>query len=230
MKHKPWYPVFLDIENAPCLVVGAGIIGERKIASLMACGARVRVVAPEVTSSVDTWANTNQIDLVRAPWTPGMCRGMRLVIAATSVRSVNEEIYTEATSLEIFANTVDVPDLCTFIVPALLRRGDVTVAVSTGGGAPGIAQRIRDRIAGIIAVEYGPFVSALKAVRAELRTLTASSKRHFWRQACALDIDAYRDHPDAFEPLVHQWLNQSSPATPGESCHHTHDPGTGGDA
>lgn len=139
------FPIFLKLEGRRCLVVGAGKVGTQKIAALFEAGAEVTIVDPEPSVAVREFLG-NRVQWHARKYFPGDLDGVYLVIAATSDELVNRQIYNEAQRRGILANVVDVPSLCDFYYPAVVRRGALTVAVSSGGESPTLAQRVRDEI------------------------------------------------------------------------------------
>jgi precorrin-2 dehydrogenase / sirohydrochlorin ferrochelatase len=141
------FPIFLKLEGRRCLVVGGGQVGTQKIAGLLDAGAEVTVVDP--SPSVREFLDRRVIWHVRA-YQPSDLGGVYLVIAATSDEEVNRHIYHEAQKRGILANVVDVPPLCDFYYPAVVRRGSLVVAVSSQGESPHLAQRVRDEISQLL--------------------------------------------------------------------------------
>ena len=140
------YPIFLDVSGKRVLVVGAGDVALRKIEALLECAAKVAVVAPETCDGVDELARRASIDLFRRKFQPDDIEGAALAIAATSDESVNRSVSVICRSRGVPCNVVDVPELCDFHVPSVVRRGGITVAISTGGGCPAFAGRLRREI------------------------------------------------------------------------------------
>lgn len=165
------FPMFLKLMGRQCLVVGAGKVGEPKIGGLLETGARIRVVALEASSAVCEWAQAGKIDLELRSFSPNDLDGTFLVVAATASRTLNERIYHEAQRRGVLCNVVDVPDLCDFFYPAIVRRGDLQIAVSTAGQSPSLAQKIRQRLE----QEFGPGYAAWVAELGETRKLILSS-------------------------------------------------------
>ncbi len=145
MKPAKLFPMFLKLSDRRCLVVGAGTIAESKIASLLEAGGRVRVVAPEATPQVCSWAQSNTIEWRQRPFQPVDLDGMFLVVAATSSTQLHKRIFEEATQRGVLCNIVDVPPLCDFYYPAVVQRGALQIAISTAGQSPALAQRLRGR-------------------------------------------------------------------------------------
>jgi precorrin-2 dehydrogenase/sirohydrochlorin ferrochelatase len=165
------FPMFLKLEGKRCLVVGAGKVGEPKIAGLLETGARIRVVALDATPAVREWAHIGRIEFDLRPFHPDDLNGSFLAVVATSSRSLNERIYNEAQHRGILCNVVDVPDLCDFYYPSIVRRGDLQIAVSTAGKSPSLAQKIRQQLE----KQFGPGYAAWVAELGETRKLILSS-------------------------------------------------------
>lgn len=165
------FPMFLKLDGRPVLVVGAGKIGEPKIAGLIESSARVRVVAVEATPNVREWAREGKIELELRAFTASDLGASFLVVVATNSRLLNERVYTEARRRGILCNVVDVPDLCDFFYPALVRRGDLQIAVSTNGQSPSLAQKIRQQLE----KQFGPGYAEWVAELGETRRLILAS-------------------------------------------------------
>ena len=163
-----YYPAFLDLRGRNCLVVGGGVIAERKVESLVACGARVTVVTREVTPGLAELAEGGAIELCLRRYTSDDLAGMFLVIAATDDPAVQARIGGEAKERGLLVNVVDEPAHCTFIVPAVARRGELSIAISTGGRSPALAARIREKLEGLFGPEYEEWVDLLGQLRAPL--------------------------------------------------------------
>jgi precorrin-2 dehydrogenase/sirohydrochlorin ferrochelatase len=125
------FPMFMKLEGKRCLVVGAGKIGEPKIASLLEAGARVHVITLAATEAVHKWANAGRIALELRPFTERDLEGVFLAIVATSLNDLNRLVYRKAQLRGVLCNVVDVPDYCDFYYPAVVRRGDLQIAIST---------------------------------------------------------------------------------------------------
>jgi len=159
------FPMFMKLEGRQCLVVGAGKVGEPKIAGLLETGAHIRVVALDASPEVREWASAGKIELELRAFSPDDLDGAFLVIAATASRTLNERIYYEAQRRGALCNVVDVPDLCDFFYPAVVRRGDLQIAVSTAGQSPSLAQRIRQQLEQQFGPAYAAWVEELGATR-----------------------------------------------------------------
>jgi len=168
MKPAKLFPMFLKLSNRPCLVVGAGTVAESKIASLLEAGGRVRVVAPEATPQVRSWAQTKGIDWHQRPFQPDDLEGMFLVVAVTSSKELHERIFEEATRRGVLCNIVDVPSLCDFYYPSVVQRGVLQIAISTAGQSPALAQRLRKELEDQFGPEYEEWVAQLGQARDKL--------------------------------------------------------------
>ncbi|MFN2389192.1 MAG: bifunctional precorrin-2 dehydrogenase/sirohydrochlorin ferrochelatase [Actinomycetota bacterium] len=165
MSAAPVYMACIDLKDRPCLVVGAGAVGLEKIAGLLECGAKVTVVAPDAVPEVVRLHDDGAIRWLRRPYRQGDLDRRFLAIAATADGSVNRRVFQDAEERSMLVNVVDVPELCSFILPAVVRQGPIAVAVSTSGASPVLAQRLRDQVR----VWLGPEHARLAEVLRELR-------------------------------------------------------------
>ena len=170
MKPEKLFPLFLKLSARPCLVVGAGAVAESKIASLLEAGGRVRVVAPEATPQVRSWAQSNTIEWRQRPFQPDDLDGMFLVVAATSSTELHERIFDEATRRGALCNIVDVPTLCDFYYPSVVQRGALQIAISTAGLSPALAQRLRKELEDQFGPEYEEWLMRLGEAREKLHS------------------------------------------------------------
>ena len=171
------FPIFVDLRGVPVTVVGAGTVAERKVSALLEAGARVTVVAPEVSPVFEAWAAAGRVALRRRPYQRGDLRGARLAYAATGDREVNRVVRAEALDEGVWLNAVDQPELCDFISPAVVRRGDLSVAISTNGRAPGLSRRIREELEGHFPEDYGSVVEEAAGARDRLRAAVGETSR-----------------------------------------------------
>ena len=173
------YPVFLDLHDLPVLVVGGGRIGARKAEGLVAAGARVRLVAIDVSEHVDA---TTIDDLRASAFQPDDLDGVRLVITATGDEAVDAAISAAARARGIWTNAADQPIDCEFILPAIARRGRVTVAVSTDGASPALARELRNVIDEFLTDDIGALAETLAAERAAVQAGGASTEDIDWTE------------------------------------------------
>ena len=170
-----FYPVFLRVAGRRCVVVGGGEVAERKARSLLAAGARVTLVSPAVTAGLTELAADGEIAHVARPYQSGDLAGALLAYAATDDEALHATIAAEAEAAGVLLNVVDRPRWCGFIVPSVLSRGDLTVAVSTGGGSPALARRVREDIEEQLGPEYERALAVLAALRRHLQDQALSS-------------------------------------------------------
>jgi precorrin-2 dehydrogenase/sirohydrochlorin ferrochelatase len=164
------FPLFLKLEGRRCLVVGAGEVGEPKIASLLGAKSTVEVIAPEATQTVAEWARNGRIRWFKRAFRDSDLDGCFLVIAATSSRELHEEIHRLARQRAVLCNVVDVPELCDFYYPAIVKRGSLQIAISTGGESPALAQRLRKELQAQFGPEYEGWLAELGEARKRIRT------------------------------------------------------------
>ncbi|TDB37623.1 MAG: bifunctional precorrin-2 dehydrogenase/sirohydrochlorin ferrochelatase [Actinobacteria bacterium] len=162
---KPYYPVYLDLTGRLAVIVGGGVVAERKVTTLLEYGPRLRVVSPEVTPAIEELAASGAIELERRGYVRGDLAGAFIVISATSSEEVNRAVHAEAEERGCIVNVVDVPELCSFIVPSIVRRGTLSVAISTGGAAPTVAKRLRKHVQEHLGPEWDTYVTLLGEVR-----------------------------------------------------------------
>ncbi|MBW2595369.1 MAG: bifunctional precorrin-2 dehydrogenase/sirohydrochlorin ferrochelatase [Deltaproteobacteria bacterium] len=160
-----FYPVCLDISNKRCVVVGGGEVAERKAAKLLECGARVVLVGKTMTPGLRAMKDEGNIEHVPDDYRREHIEGAFLVIGATDRDDVNEKIFRDSRGRGILVNIVDEPARCDFIVPAVFRRKDLLVAISTGGKSPALAKRLRESME----EEYGPEYGILLDIMGDLR-------------------------------------------------------------
>ena len=165
MTRKAYYPLFADLDGRRCVVVGGGMVAQRKVATLLRFGARVTVISPALTRRLSALARKGRVQHIGRRFRPNDLRGAWLVYAATDDQVINELVYRTATRQRIFTNVVDQKPLCSFIAPALFTRGPLTVAVSTGGLSPTVAKRLRRDLEQTVGSDYVPMLRMLGALR-----------------------------------------------------------------
>ena len=172
------YPVFLDLHDVAVLVVGGGAVGARKAAGLAEAGADVTMVATRIGDTVD---RTTLGRVAERPFAPSDLDGVRIVVTATGDAATDRTISATARARGIWTNAADQPVDCEFILPAIARIGRISVAVSSDGSSPAIAQFVRDRVARILTDELAELTETLAAERAAVRASGASTEDHDWR-------------------------------------------------
>ena len=187
---RKFYPMMVDVAGKRCLVVGGGRVAERKVLSLVECGAEVEVVSPSTTARLAALASAGRLRLRRRPVRPTDLRGAFLVVMATDDAQVNREVAETVRSAGGLVNVADDPDACTFLVPSVVRRGDLTIAISTGGGSPALAKKLRQRLEQTIGPEYEAFLGALRTLRERARRAVADpeERQAIYRRAVDSDL------------------------------------------
>jgi precorrin-2 dehydrogenase/sirohydrochlorin ferrochelatase len=159
------FPMFMKLAGKRCLVVGAGKVGEPKIGGLIDTGARIHVVATEASAAVHEWADAGKIDLEVRTFSSSDLEGKFLAVIATSSNSLNQRIYRDARQRGVLCNVVDVPECCDFFYPAVVRRGDLQIAVSTAGKSPSLAQKLRQQLERQFGPQYAAWLKELGETR-----------------------------------------------------------------
>jgi siroheme synthase-like protein len=172
-----YYPIYLDLKGRDALVVGGGVVAEGKALQLLEAGAHVTVVSPELTEALRAAVDGGEITYLSAYFTEDDLNGAFLVISATGDRKVNEMVAEAARERGLLCNVVDQPDLCDFITPALVNRGELQISVSTAGGSPTLAQRVKREVSALIGEEYGLLLEIAAEMRAEAKTRIADFER-----------------------------------------------------
>lgn len=178
-----YYPVFLDLRGRNCLVVGGGAVATRKVEGLLSAEAKVTVVSPDITPGLRAHVDAGRVAWRAREFTAADLEGALLVIAATDHREVNQHVAVEARRRGLLVNAVDDPPNCDWIAPAVVRRGDLVVAISTGGRSPAFARRVRQDLEKFLGDHYALLLDLLADSRAELRRQNRSVDPDVWQQA-----------------------------------------------
>lgn len=163
-----YYPIFLNVENRPCLVVGGGEVGARKVKTLLHCGGVVGVVTPEVVPWLEEKIQEGVVELKGSHYEERQLDGCFLVIAATDDMELNCRIAQDAEKRGLLCNVVDYPQEGNFILPSLVQRGALTVAISTSGKSPALARQLRQDLEQRFGMEYADFLELMGAIRERL--------------------------------------------------------------
>lgn len=179
-----YLPIFLNLTDQPCLVVGGGEVASRKVATLLRAGARVRVVSPQLGPAIAELAGSGRIESVAKVFEPDDLAGFALVVSATGEQSVNEAVAAAARQRGIVCNVVDHPELCSFIFPAIVDRSPVIVAVSTGGASPVLARLVRARLEALLPAAYGRLADLAERFRPRVKQAVTdpARRRRFWER------------------------------------------------
>ena len=183
-----YFPVFLDVRRKKCVVIGGGQVAFRKVRTLLDCGASVTVISPVLHPDLSELANKKSIQVIRRSYKSGDLKGAFIVIAATGTKETNRKVAKEAGRVGALVNVVDDPEPSDFIVPSVVRRGDLTIAISTGGMSPALARKIRTRLEDSFGEEYALLVSLVEEVRSTLRRKGIRVNAERWQNALDLDF------------------------------------------
>ena len=173
-----YYPVHLDIKNRNCLVVGGGTVGTRKVNTLLECGARVTVVSPDPSPKLKKLASNGTIELTQRSYRPADLKGTFLVIGATDDENLNQQISKDAEKSNTLCNIADRPEVCNFILPSIVRRGDLVITISTSGKSPALAKQLRQKLETQFGQEYAEFLLLMGAIRKKLLSEAHEPEAH----------------------------------------------------
>ena len=182
-----YYPIFVDLREKPVVVVGGGMIAYRKIESLLAAGAKVKVIAPEIIEEISMMRD---VEIAKRAYESGDLHDAALVIAATDDKSTNMAVSEDALAMRIFCNVADKPSLCSFIVPSIIEKGPIKIAISTGGVSPALSRKMRREIGGYIGDEF----ATLAMIMGKIRPLVLSRE------------GGHENHKRIFDVLVNSQL------------------------
>jgi precorrin-2 dehydrogenase/sirohydrochlorin ferrochelatase len=163
-----YYPVNLNVRNRKCLVVGGGPVGTRKVKTLLECGAAITVVSKNISEELKKLSETEMLFIEERPFHSSDLEGVFLVICATSDEALNLRISSEAERRNMLCNVADVPEACNFILPAVVQRGDLIIAISTSGNSPAFAKKLREELEKQFGKEYELFLMLMGAIRKKL--------------------------------------------------------------
>ena len=207
-----YYPVYLDIENRNCLVVGGGSVGTRKVLTLLACGANVTVVSTAVTEKLKELSNNGLIRLKERSFQPTDLDDRFLVIGATDSQELNFNIHAEAERRGLLCNIADRPEVCNFILPSIVNRGDLIIAISTSGKSPAFAKRLRKHLEKEFGNEYAEFLNLMGAIRKKLLSQDhePEAHKHLFEQLIERDlVQMIRNgDTDNINSLLHEILGE----------------------
>ena len=188
-----FYPICLDLDSKPCVVVGGGRVAERKVLGLLSCSAQVSVVSPVLTEELQSQHAKGNILWIDREYRQGDLSQAFLVIAATDDEDTQKQLYEEAVSNNLLLNVADVPQRCNFILPATVRRGDLNIAVSTAGKSPALAGKLRMELEERFGLEYEILVDILGAIRPEILAfgLSQSENEKLFKQLLHDDMQEW---------------------------------------
>jgi len=183
-----YYPIYLNMQGRRCLVIGGGVVAERKIAGLLEVGARPTVVSPVITDAIARWSKENAVELIARSYQTADLSHYEIAFVATDDGKINAQVFSDSRRLGVWVNAADDPAHCDFILPSVLRRGDLTVAVSSGGSSPALSRTLREELELYFTEEYELLVKLAAEARAELRTRGISVPFETWRRALSGEV------------------------------------------
>lgn len=173
-----YYPIYLDIQNRNCLVVGGGGVGTRKVATLLNCGANVTAVSPEMSDQLRNLAGSSGLTLKERAYRSSDLEGMFLVIGATDDETLNRQISRDAERRGTLCNIADRPEICNFILPSIVQRGDLVITISTSGKSPALAKKMRKSLEALFGEEYGVLLKLMGGIRKKLLSRSHEPEAH----------------------------------------------------
>ena len=213
-------PVSLRLRGARVLLVGGGQIATRKARLLIKAGAQLTVFAPEIGGELAQLLDSTGGTWRQSAYDEAALQGVVLVVAATPLREVNEQVYRDATSRHLPVNVVDAPDLCTFIFPSIVERGPLTVAVSSGGNSPVLVRLLRRKIEQMVPAAYGRLALFAGRLRGPVKDAipAESARRIFWENAVEGTVGelVLADREEQAEALLHTQLHDTDALHRGE--------------
>lgn len=197
-----YYPAYLDLTGKRCVVIGAGVVAERKVVQLLASEAKVMLVSPTATGEIQRLAGEGKVRWIEREYVQGDLAGATLAVAATDDEQVNRQVHAEAHREKVLLNVVDVTPLCGFIAPSVVERGPVTVAISTSGSSPALARKLRELMNGdqnpehdephdgayCRCLEWADAAEVLTSARAGVRAKKASVPAEAWQHAMNAEL------------------------------------------
>ncbi len=185
---RPYYPIFLNIRGRRCVVVGGGQVALRKVRTLLEHKANVELISPHLCSELNQLAGVGEISVLRRGYRAGDLQEAFIVIAATNDNDINLEIVAEARRTGVLVNVVDDAESSNFILPSYIRRGNVTIAISTAGRSPALARKIRTRLEKEFGEEYASLALLIDEVRTELKEQGIKVDGNAWQKVLDLDL------------------------------------------
>lgn len=183
-----YYSIFINIRKRRCVVIGGGQVAFRKVRELLVHDAEIAVIDPRICSGLADLAKKGEIQIIRRNYLAGDMDGAYLAVIATGNKRLNKRAAKEAKFKKVLVNVVDDPELSDFIVPSILHRGDISVAVSTGGKSPALARKIRTGLEKHFADEYAALAELISSIRTELHEQGIRIKGDEWQRAMNLDL------------------------------------------
>jgi siroheme synthase-like protein len=183
-----YFPAFLNIRRKKCLIVGGGTVALRKVNMLLGCGANVTVISSTIHPDLAKLANKKIVRVIRRDYEPGDLKGASIVVTATDDKKINRRVAEDAKKARALVNVVDDPEPSDFIVPAVVRRGNFTLAISTGGRSPALSRKLRERLETMFGAEYSSLVALVEEIRSSLKRKGTPVDAETWQDALEIDM------------------------------------------
>ena len=200
-----YYPIFVELKDIPCVVVGGGREAQRKVEGLLGAEAKVTVVSPDLTPALSKMLANGEIEHISREYQEGDIDPFHIVMVATDDGAVNGDVSAEGRRKRIWVNAADDIPNCDFILPAVIRRGAITLAASTGGASPALARRLREELEAYLTEEMPALADLLKEVRGDLRSRSIVPDAERWQEAIDEELRvllAQRKHRQAKTRLL----------------------------
>jgi len=205
--HK-FYPIYLSLHNKKCLVIGGGKVAERKVKSLLECGAKVWIVSPSLTKSLTILFKREQIRWLNREYISDDLEGCFLVISATDDSDINKKIADDCLTRNIPVNVVDIPDKCSFICPSVVRRGDLCIAISTSGKSPMLSKGIRKKLEELFGIEYEEYLDLLGILRKKIIQDVPDIQSRKKIFECLVNSDILQNIKDGKKELIEEKIEK----------------------
>jgi precorrin-2 dehydrogenase/sirohydrochlorin ferrochelatase len=185
-----YYPIYLDIKDKKCLVVGGGSVGTRKVETLLECGAKVTVISIDASEKLKKLSNSRVIQLEKRAFQINDLEGVFLVVGATDDEDLNVRIHAAAESRRVLCNIADRPEVCNFILPSIVNRGDLIISISTSGKSPAFAKKLRKQLEAQFGNEYAEFLNLMGVIRKKLlsKDREPEAHKHLFEQLIETDL------------------------------------------
>ena len=209
-----YYPIYLNLDHKTCVIIGGGKIAEGKIKSLMENNCSVTIISPNATEQIRAWSKEDKITWHKRLYRKGDLKGCFLAIAATDITEVNTAVSMEAEREGVLVNVVDHPSLCTYISPSVVKRGSVTIAISTGGTSPALARKLRELLDDSELLDYAELAPLLSKVRTEIKTKGFSIPPNKWQECInkgLIDMVRKGQEKKASDSLIAQLMSKRGP-------------------
>lgn len=208
---EKYYAMMVDLTGRRCLIVGGGVVAERKMKSLIEAKANVMIVSPVVTPAIQKSALNNEVTWQPREYTLADGEGCMLVIAATNSQEVNEHVYRDAMKRDQWINVVDNAELCNFTLPSVVRRGNLQISISTSGTSPSLAKRIKAELEESYGEDYAFYLSIMEGIRIIVKRDIANKKKRseiLTELSSPYWLRSFRENPLAALKRLQQWIEE----------------------